>query len=317
MWKKLFAVLFSLLLLTPTALALDGADVSVFQGEIDFRAVRDSGVQAVYIRSSFGAEGVDDAFARNVRDAAQAGLPFGLYHFMEAETPDEARREANFFCQLIRSTGYTCRPALDFETGDGLSDEEQSDLVAAFLEEVEALTGQTPMLYVDLSRARRLDRGLARYPLWLAQWDALRPDLSGTPWTDWTGWQFTDRGRIPGIEGNVDLDRFTDGILLSPPLYFDYTVRRGDTLSALARRFGVTVADLAALNDISDPDRIYVGQRLRVPDPGGLTYTVRRGDTLSAIARRYGLSVSRLVSLNGISDPDLIFPGQVLELRGR
>ncbi|MFZ5440028.1 MAG: LysM peptidoglycan-binding domain-containing protein [Myxococcota bacterium] len=107
-----------------------------------------------------------------------------------------------------------------------------------------------------------------------------------------------------------------------------YTVKKGDTLSGIASRFGTTVQSLAARNGIRDPDRIYPGQRLLIsgtsgpvpsaptPSGGASTYRVRPGDTLSGIAARYGTTVSTLASLNGISNPNMIYAGQVLRLPG-
>ena len=102
-----------------------------------------------------------------------------------------------------------------------------------------------------------------------------------------------------------------------------YVVRFGDTLSEIAERFGTSVEAIAEANGIEDPDFIFVGQILLVPDhssggPGApmQIYVVRPGDTLGEIAERFGTTVDAFVranrGLNGIEDPDLIFPGQRL-----
>ncbi len=105
-----------------------------------------------------------------------------------------------------------------------------------------------------------------------------------------------------------------------------YTVQSGDTLGAIARRFGTTVAELVRLNNITNPDALKVGQQLIVPGSGGgaavnvptagqgKSYTVQRGDTLLSIARRFGLTVKQLQAANNISNPDRIYPGQVLTI---
>ncbi len=316
MWKKCFAAMLVCLTLLPWCHALEGMDVSVFQGDIDFSAARSDGVEAVYIRASYGRSGVDAKFRQNAGAAARTGLHFGFYHFLEAADADSARAEARHFAALIRSAGYDCRPVLDFEVDAALTSAQASAVVRAFLTETEALLGVRPMLYVDVSNARRMEPDLAAYPLWIAQYGVESPDLAGTPWTAYTGWQFSDRGRVSGVTDNVDRDVFTDGILLTPPApERTVTVRRGDTLWALARRYHTTVAELVRLNNIPNPDLIYVGQVLRLPaQPQGRFYTVRPGDTLWAIAMRCDTTVARLVRLNNIPNPDLIFPGQVFRV---
>jgi len=96
-----------------------------------------------------------------------------------------------------------------------------------------------------------------------------------------------------------------------------YVVKSGDTLSAIALKFGVTVADLMAWNSITDANKIQVGQVLIVKKPAGttqITYTVISGDTLSGIALKYDVTVAQLMSWNSITDPNKIFVGQKLTI---
>lgn len=102
----------------------------------------------------------------------------------------------------------------------------------------------------------------------------------------------------------------------SDPGTTTYTVKSGDTLSGIAAKFGVTVAQLQAWNGISDPNLIYVGQVLKVSgSTGTTTYTVKSGDTLSGIAAKFGVTVAQLQAWNGISYPNLIQVGQVLRVK--
>ncbi|MDO4282327.1 MAG: LysM peptidoglycan-binding domain-containing protein [Clostridia bacterium] len=97
----------------------------------------------------------------------------------------------------------------------------------------------------------------------------------------------------------------------------EYQVVAGDTLSSIANRFNITVNELVALNNISNPDLIYVGQILKLKSSVNNTvnsYVVQAGDTLSAIASRYNTSVDYLAQINNISNKDLIYVGQVLKL---
>ena len=119
-----------------------------------------------------------------------------------------------------------------------------------------------------------------------------------------------------------------------------YVVQRGDILSRIALRFGVTTVEIARANNITNPDRIYAGQVLIIPekqtepplpeDPGGTqtasptipsqsgpastTYVIQRGDTLFRIAKRFGVTTQVLASVNGIWDPSRIYAGQVLSI---
>lgn len=121
-----------------------------------------------------------------------------------------------------------------------------------------------------------------------------------------------------------------------------YTVQSGDTLSGIASQFNTTVNTLAHLNALSNPNLIYVGQRLLVRqgstnnsnsaakqvvkpantnqaisnnNSAAVTYTVQSGDTLSAIADRYNTTVNTIASLSRISNPNLIYVGQVLTIK--
>jgi len=107
-----------------------------------------------------------------------------------------------------------------------------------------------------------------------------------------------------------------------------YTVVPGDTLSDIAQRHGVSVADVVGANGITDPDLIRVGEVLSIPgagaagdtrpDPGGAaaprTHVVQPGESLSRIAARYGVSVADLVTANGITDPNRVLAGSRLRL---
>jgi LysM repeat protein len=111
-------------------------------------------------------------------------------------------------------------------------------------------------------------------------------------------------------------------------------VRRGDTLTSIARRNGTTVAALRSMNNLSG-DTIYVGQTLSVPSNGGNretatpstspspspqsgpTYTVQAGDTPSAIANRYGISARELMRTNNIRDPRKLYVGRELRIPGQ
>lgn len=118
------------------------------------------------------------------------------------------------------------------------------------------------------------------------------------------------------LVGQVIRKPGTDGASAAPaPGASSYTVHAGDTLSAIASAHGTTVAVLVALNHLSNPDRIFAGQVLVMPEGAAMPeryYTVRAGDTLSGIAAQlnYPGGYLALAARNGITDPDRIMPGQ-------
>jgi LysM repeat protein len=102
-----------------------------------------------------------------------------------------------------------------------------------------------------------------------------------------------------------------------------HIVRWGENLTYIAARYGTTVEAIMSLNGITNPNRIYAGQRLLIPGavsppaPAptcGQVYTVQPGDTLTGIAFRWGISVNALVQANGIVNPNSIYYGQILRI---
>ncbi len=94
-----------------------------------------------------------------------------------------------------------------------------------------------------------------------------------------------------------------------------YKVKQGDTLSRIAKEHGTTWQVLARINGLSNPDRIAIGQSIRLPANSSTTHVVQRGETLGGIAAANGTTIAALARTNGISDPNRIFAGQVIRIR--
>jgi GH25 family lysozyme M1 (1,4-beta-N-acetylmuramidase) len=88
-----------------------GIDISVYQGDVDFETARDDGVEVVYIRASYGSDGVDSALYSHYEGARAAGRKLGFYHYLTALDTESAQAQAGFFAGLIRDLDYDCRPA--------------------------------------------------------------------------------------------------------------------------------------------------------------------------------------------------------------
>lgn len=192
---------------------LEGIDVSHWEGRSDFSEVRRDGIRIVYIKASEGDRGVDPDFERNYREAQIAGLKVGFYHYLTARTAEEGREQARHFASVIREKQYEACPVMDFESFGSLEREQINTVALAFLRELETLTEKKVAVYSDASNAANIfDERLAFYPLWIAEYDVERPEMNND-WREWAGWQYTDAGRVRGIDGTVDRDYFTESIL--------------------------------------------------------------------------------------------------------
>lgn len=317
----------------------DGIDVSGWQGNIDYSEVASSGIEIVYMKASEGTSFVDPYFNQNYTNAKANGLKVGFYHYLTARSNSEAVAQANFFVSTISGMIPDCRLAMDFESFGSLSAEEINEIGLTFMQTVESLSGKEMVIYSDTSNASNIfGGGLTNYPLWVAQYEVEEPTPNGN-WNSWVGWQYTDAGEISGINGYVDRDRFTDGILLNEnsevPLPDNtnkpsaggtttITIQRGQTLSGIALEYNTTVQILVELNNIANPNLIYAGSTLIVPSgenpidtdgnstSGQTIYVVQRGDTLNKIAAEFGTTARAIAVENNIRNINLIYVGQRL-----
>ena len=319
-------------ILEPTGeILFQGLTINEFSAGFNFDLAKSQGIDAAILRATAGSNYTDPRFSVAVQRAQQAGMRLGFYHYLIADDVEEARSQARFFASAIDGFDAQLRPAMLFESREGLSASQANLIALAFLGEVENITGITPVVYTDLQSANTVwSRSIAdNFPLWVIdERDAANPDAGASPWSAWVGWQFSRTSDPDCLVGGIPVSKFTNGMLaeenIAPPSggtkLICVTVAPGDTLTGIARLFNTTVNDIVRLNDIANPNRIFPGQRLflrvaeSVPYPCCDVYTVKRGDTLSAIGNRFGVDWRRLASINEISNPNRIFPGQLIKL---
>ena len=324
-------------------MSIKGLDVSKFQGEVDWERVKAAGYKFAMLRAGYGFNTVDEQFRRNASECNRIGLPIGAYWFCYATSPSSAVQEADGCVNTIsdyRLEYPVCydieQATIDYAAGQGvtITPALARQLVQSFCDRIEA-KGYYAMFYSNRNFLEQyLGNDLSkRYSLWYARYT---DTFDGT---DCSMWQYTSQGSVPGISGNVDLDlSYVDfpSVIRSAGLnhlsgtspapspspspsadYITYVIQPGDTLSGIAARFGTTVSELTRINKISDPDRIYAGNTIKVPEKSGSatrTYTIRPGDTLSGIASRYGTTVAAIARLNNIPDPDRIYAGKTIRI---
>lgn len=201
-----------------------GIDVSKYQGTIDWGKVKASGVDFAMVRVGYRAKttGIlyEDPGARyNLQEANANGIQTGAYFFSSAVTQEEAREEAEWVASFIAKykitypVAYNCE---DFQSPDsrqnGLSMEERTQIACAFLDTV-AAKGYTPMFYASRNEMEgnaqwNMDTLGSRYKVWVSQYP--EKPFPETPKSSYSRahdmWQYTSKGQVAGIRGNVDVN---------------------------------------------------------------------------------------------------------------
>jgi LysM repeat protein len=261
----------------------------------------------------------------------------------------DAKKQATKFIDYVKTMNDNGElpPVLDLETHDGQSKARIISRAKTWLDEVEKAFGKKPIIYSGqyflqdyFSEAGGGPPSWAKdYPLWLAQYPFNYVDGSSKPflprgWFKWTFWQYSDKGRINGINANVDLNVF-NGTLEdlyklagakidtdTPQTPKKHTVVAGDSFESIANKYGVTVRELVNVNPqlLKTGDSLTVPIAVAIPTEGGTTtppkpqikHTVRPGETLYGIAIKYGTTIAKIADANNITNVNLIEVGQVL-----
>ncbi len=181
----------------------EGIDVSHHNGKVDWPRVALADLDFVYLKATEGETHKDPAFQKNWRGALEQGFAVGAYHFYLMCKPGAAQAEN--FIQSVEVRGGALPPAVDLEYAhnctSGLTRDATLDELRAFLAALEAEYGAKPMLYTTPEFHRDwLASGFETYPIWMR-------DLSGAPELPHQLWQYSMKGRVPGIDGAVDLNR--------------------------------------------------------------------------------------------------------------
>ena len=193
------------------ATPLNGIDVSGWQGRVDWPAVRQSGRQFAFAKATEGATFVDSTFATNRQGMAAAGLTLrGFYHFARPDR-NTAAVEAAHFLRTVGPLAAGEVAVLDIEVAPGPG---IGDWAAEWLARVHQATGRLPLIYSYQSYLYEIPTSrLTQYPLWVASWGADNGVVPSTApltdrWSRWTFWQYTSKGRVPGVATQVDDNLF-------------------------------------------------------------------------------------------------------------
>ena len=186
--------------------SMKGIDVSVHNGNIDWNRVKNAGIQFAILRAGYGKEisQKDTRFEENYVNAKAAGIPIGAYWYSYATTPDEARQEAEVCVSILKGKQFEFPIYFDQEEKKTLDTGRAncSAMIRAFCEVLEK-AGYWVGLYTSRSvlSTHIEDDIKTRYALWVAEWGS-KLNYSGAVGI----WQYSDKGRVDGISGDVDLD---------------------------------------------------------------------------------------------------------------
>jgi lysozyme len=206
--------------------ARKGIDVSKFQGEIEWQDVASAGVSFAFVRASRGTSYADPMYQENRTEARAWGIVVGAYHAAnpsgDARTEAEhARAEAEHFLAAAKPGPGDLRPVLDIERTDGPRGNALLTWLWEWLRRVEQEVHAKPIIYTSPSFWREVagdthEFAHAGYPLWIAHYTKPGdpPSIPGG-WKNYGFWQYSDKGQIPGIRGDVDLDLAAEGAYLA------------------------------------------------------------------------------------------------------
>ena len=337
----------TLLALAAPANALQGVDVSSWQpSEVTERVAGDFAL----VKLTQGTSYVNPKAGEQLQAAVRSGKEIGIYHYSAG---GNCTSEADFFVKKARPWLRKAVLALDWESQQN-QDWGSYSWSTCFVKRVKDATGVIPIVYVQASALSQVAGARSEGSgLWVAQYASNLPSgYQASPWKlgayGEAMRQYSSKGLLAGYGGYLDLNFFrgdreqwrkyanpTGAPVQAPapvvrpvpapaprpqPCYNRcVTVRRGDSLSSIAARYGGSWREWHGYRS-GNPNRIYPGERVcrgsYTPSRNATaTHTVRAGETLSGIAARYGTSWQRLQNLNGIRNPNLIFPGQTLRIR--
>ena len=190
---------------------MKGIDISSYNGSVDFRKVKNSGIEAVIIKATEGVNYVDSKLEEYYTGASNAGLKVGFYHFMSEKTDPSAQAED--FWNSIKGKNFSIIPALDVEVNNlNRTASQITDRCLQFLNRFKNLSGYDCMIYTGAYFGRdSLDSRVKSHKGWIAHYGVSKPMETGFPVV---GHQYSESGIVSGISGNCDLDNFTNGILI-------------------------------------------------------------------------------------------------------
>lgn len=288
------------------------------------------------------ADYLDKVYKTHINEFNKRGVPVGVYAFVRGQNDTHMINEARMFMERTEGLNITFM-WLDVEV---VTHPDMRKGVNIYIDELRRLGAKKIGLYIahHLYKELNLDTSKAD-AVWIPHYGSGSTIPDSAPAYPADLHQYTEHGRLPGYNGDLDLNRiisdkpleyFTDGkgskIKPSTPVKPSntskpsaaktYTIKPGDTLSGIALLTGIALDELVAINNITNPNNINAGDVLKLTStakkPTTINYLIKPGDTLSGIASIYNTSVKSLRAINSnIKNSDVIYAGNYLKVPGK
>lgn len=259
-----------------------GIDLSYHNGIVNMSAVKESGIEFVILRIGYRKKErhIDNKFYENYNNALNIGIPIGVYIYSYALNKNDAIEEANFVLEVVRDLKLEYPIFIDMEDADGykrkngISYETCIDICETFCSNIED-AGYYVGIYANLDWLNNKinNSRLDRFDKWVAQWSSVCKYKK-----EYGLWQYSSKGQVPGIVGNVDLDyalKDYPSIIRNlkekdvPSNKIVYIVKPGDNLTKIAKRYNIDWKRIYNLNKKvigNDPNKIQIGQELIIEE---------------------------------------------------
>lgn len=293
-----------------------GIDISKWQGNIDFSKLKEQGIDFVIIRCGYGKNILqkDNYFEQNYKGCKQYGIKVGAYLYSYCSSIEDSYKEAQNCLKIIEGKKFDLPIFYDLEEKrtSKLGKNNVTNIAKRFCETIEK-NGYKAGIYANLNWFTNYINvnELVQYKIWLAQWTTMHTANFRVDY-----WQYTSKGQVEGIVGNVDLNNCYDNlenVSQETPIQKKTNEEianeviagkwdKGETRQKLLTEAGYNYKEIQKIvNNKMNSTAIY--------------YTVKKGDNLSKIAKQYNTTVNELVRLNNITNPNLIYVNQNLRIR--
>lgn len=296
-------------------------------------------VDLVIIRTQYGSLTVDRHYKTHHKEFKKRGVPTASYAWVRGVSLKDMEVEATDFYNRTKDLNPTFW-FLDVE------EQSMADMragVSAYAKKLRSLGAERVGVYIAHHLYKSLNINVDEFDaVWIPHYGSNNGEANSKPSYPCDLHQYTDKGRVNGYTGPLDLNRIISDKKLE---YFtraikeevkvtpkpkvkaavkkesndDYlhVVKAGETLSEIAAKHKVSISYLAKLNDIDDPDRIYSGQRLKLKGKVSEDkyHNVKPGDTVSELAKKYGSSLAQIKAWNKLDSKYTIYAGTKIRVK--